>query len=396
MRERVVNFSPGPGALPVPVLERIRDDLPSLEGVGASALEVSHRAGWFGEVLDRTTRDLRTLLAIPSTHHVIYVQGGASLQFAMVPMNLLAASRHAAHVLTGSWAVRAAEEAARLGDVRVPWSGEAGGFRRVPTQDELEASIDDGAAYVHLTTNETIQGVEFPAVRGGVGGAPLVVDASSDFLSRPMALDDVGFLYAGAQKNAGPAGVVVAIVREDVLDRIPDGLPTLLDYRSYVEHGSLANTPPVFAIYVVGLVARWLLDDVGGLEAMAARNRRKAALLYDGIDGSEGFYAGHAEPGSRSLMNVTFRLPTEYWSARSSPRRRRKGSSSSAGTGASAGSARRSTTRCRSRASRRSPRSCARSATATAEAPIGPGRGPLSRRARGRTPCPRDRRTSAR
>jgi phosphoserine aminotransferase len=312
MIDRVVNFSPGPGTLPLSVLEHVRDDLVSLEGVGASPLEVSHRGPWFMDVIERAREDLRSVLAIPAGYHVIFCQGGASLQFSMAPMNLLRGTgRPADHVVTGAWGAKALIEARREGDVLVAWSGEESGFRRTPSDDELGAALHDDAAYVYVTTNETIHGVAFPAVPAVPHGVPLVADASSDFLSGPIRWDDVGLLFAGAQKNAGPAGVVVAVIRDDMLARIPDGLPTMLDYRTYVEHGSLANTPPVFAIYVVGLVARWLLDDVGGLEAMAARNRRKAALVYDEIDGSEGFYVGHAGAGSRSLMNVTFRLSSE-------------------------------------------------------------------------------------
>jgi phosphoserine aminotransferase len=312
MTDRVINFSPGPGTLPLPVLERVRDDVVSLAGVGASPLEVSHRGRWFMDVIERAREDLRALLAIPAGHHVIFCQGGATLQFSMAPMNLLRGSgRHADHVVTGAWGAKALVEARREGEVRVAWSGEDGGYRRTPSDDELADVLRDDAAYVYMITNETIQGVAFPAMPAVPHRVPLVADASSDFLSGPVRWDDVGLLFAGAQKNAGPAGVVVAVVRDDMLERIPEGLPTLLDYRTYVEHGSLANTPPVFAIYVVGLVLRWLIDEVGGIEAMAKRNRRKAALLYDEIDRSGGFYAGHAEPGSRSLMNVTFRLPSE-------------------------------------------------------------------------------------
>jgi phosphoserine aminotransferase len=310
--DRVVNFSPGPGALPVEVLEQVQRDLVALPGVGASALEVSHRGAWFTGVLERAVDDLRALLSLGDEHRVLFCQGGATQQFSMVPMNLLrAAGRPADHVVTGSWAQRAVAEARKEGEVRVAWTGEAARFVRVPDADELAAALDPGAAYVHVTTNETIQGVEFPALPVTPDGVPLVADASSDFLSRPVDVERIGLLYAGAQKNVGPAGVTVVIVHEDLLDRIPDGLPTMLDYRTYTEHGSLYNTPPVFAIYILGLVARWLREEVGGLEAMAKRNREKADLLYEAIDASDGFYAGHAEPASRSLMNVTWRLPTE-------------------------------------------------------------------------------------
>jgi phosphoserine aminotransferase len=308
--DRVVNFAAGPATLPVPVLEEARRDLLSLPGVGISPLEISHRSSWFGEVIGEAEANLRLLLAIPDTYRVAFVQGGATMQFSMVAMNLLqGATGTAGYVLTGSWGVRALAEAGRHGRARALWDGKAGGYVRVPAPDEPEQT--NGAAYVHITANETIQGVEWPLGTEPVTDAPLVCDASSDLLSRPLDVSRYGLLYASAQKNAGPAGVTVAIVRNDLLARIPDGLPTMLDYRTYVDHGSMYNTPPVFAIYVLLLVTRWLRDDVGGLEAQLRINRAKAAVLYDAIDQSGGFYRGHAEPGSRSLMNITFRLPTE-------------------------------------------------------------------------------------
>jgi phosphoserine aminotransferase len=306
---RVINFSAGPGVLPLPVLEHVKEDLPTLPGVGASALEVSHRGAWFEGVIEETEANLRALLKIGDDHRVLFCQGGASMQFAMVPMNLLGDGA-ADHVVTGSWGAKAATEAARVGRARVAWSGEGGSFVRVPTDDELLGALDPSAAYVHLTTNETIQGVEFPATPALPDQVVLAADHSSDFLSRPVDVARYGVLYAGAQKNAGPAGVTIVVLRDDVLARIPGGLPTMLDYRTYAEHGSMYNTPPVFAIYVVLLVTRWLRDEIGGLDVMAASNRSKAELLYDVIDGFPEVYRGHAEPASRSVMNVTFRLPT--------------------------------------------------------------------------------------
>jgi phosphoserine aminotransferase len=308
--DRVVNFAAGPATLPVPVLEEARRDLLSLPGVGISPLEISHRSAWFADVIGEAEANLRLLLAIPDAHRVAFVQGGASMQFSMVAMNLLTdAAATAGYVLTGSWGARALAEAVRRGRARALWDGRAGGYVRVPAPDEAEHATE--AAYVHITANETIQGVEWPPGTEPVTDAPLVCDASSNFLSRPLDVSRYGLLYASAQKNAGPAGVTVAIVRDDLLARIPDGLPTMLDYRTYVDHDSMYNTPPVFAIYVLLLVTRWLRDDVGGLDAQLRINRAKAAALYDAIDQSGGFYRGHADPGSRSLMNVTFRLPTE-------------------------------------------------------------------------------------
>jgi phosphoserine aminotransferase len=308
--DRLVNFAAGPATLPVPVLEEARRDLLSLPGVGISPLEISHRSPWFESVIGEAESNLRHLLAIPERHRVVFVQGGATLQFSMVAMNLLRGSDGpAGYVVTGSWGVKALAEASRLGRARALWDGKAGGYVRVPGPGEPEPTT--GGAYVHITANETIQGVEWPLDSEPVTDAPLVCDASSDFLSRPVDVSRYGLLYAAAQKNAGPAGLAMAIIRDDLLARIPDGLPTMLDYRTYADHGSMYNTPPVFAIYVLLLVTRWLRDEVGGLEAQLRINRAKATALYDSIDQSNGFYRGHADPGSRSLMNVTWRLPTE-------------------------------------------------------------------------------------
>jgi phosphoserine aminotransferase len=306
---RVVNFSPGPGVLPLEVLEQIRDDLPSLPGVGASALEVSHRGPWFEGVIAEAEANLRSLLRIGDGHRVLFCQGGASMQFAMVPMNLLH-DGGADHVVTGSWGSRAVAEGAVVGAARIAWTG-ATAFVRTPIDEELLGSLDPAADYVHITSNETIQGVEYAATPSLPDDVVLVTDASSDFLSRPMDVGRYGVVFAGAQKNAGPAGVTIVIVRGDVLERVPDGLPTMLDYRTYATHGSLYNTPPVFAVYVVQLVTRWLRDEIGGLDAMAAINQAKARLLYDVIDEHPDVYHGHAEPASRSMMNVTFRLATD-------------------------------------------------------------------------------------
>jgi phosphoserine aminotransferase len=283
----------------------------ALPGVGASALEVSHRDTWFTGVIAEAEANLRDLLGVAPTHRIIFCQGGATMQFSMAAMNLLrGAGRPAEYVLTGSWGAKAVREAEKEGAVRLAWSGQDEGFVRVPETEELLEALTADAAYVHVTTNETIQGVEYPDTPVVPDGSPLVADVSSDFLSRPVDVARYGLLYAGAQKNAGPAGVTVVILHEELLGRVPDGLPAMMDYRTYVEHGSLFNTPPVFSIYVLLLVTRWIRDQIGGLEKMHAANREKASLLYDVVDASEGFYRGHAEVGSRSLMNVTFRLPT--------------------------------------------------------------------------------------
>lgn len=310
MTERVWNFAAGPAVLPLSVLERARDELLALPGAGASVLEISHRSKAFEQVADEAEANLRDLLGIPGSHRVLFLQGGASLQFSMAPMNLLrGAGAPAEYVLTGSWSKKALAEARKEGETRVVFDGAEGDYTTAPDLRALE--LDPDAAYLHVTSNETIQGVELPPGFEPEDGAPLVCDGSSDFLSRPLPVERYGLLYAGAQKNAGPAGLTAVLLREDLLERIPDGLPTMLDYRTHVENRSLYNTPPAFAIYVLMLVTRWIRDEVGGLDEMHERNREKATLLYEAIDASEGFYRGHAAPQARSLMNVTWRLPSE-------------------------------------------------------------------------------------
>jgi phosphoserine aminotransferase len=311
MTERIYNFSAGPATLPPSVLEEAQRDLLALPGVGASALEISHRSPWFTGVIQDAEANLRALLRIPDGYQVVFCQGGATQQFSMSAMNFLRGRDAAADfVITGSWGGKALAEAQKEGEVRTAWSGKEGGFVRVPTDDELAGSLDPEAAYVHVTSNETIQGVAFHGEPSVSAHVPLFADMSSDFCSRPVDVGRYGLIYAGSQKNAGPAGVTIAVVRDDLLASIPDGLPTMLDYRTFTEHGSMYNTPPVFSIYIVMLVTRWLRDEVGGLEAQLDINRAKAGMLYDAIDGSDGFYRGHAAPDSRSLMNVTWRLPT--------------------------------------------------------------------------------------
>jgi phosphoserine aminotransferase len=306
--DRVFNFSAGPAVLPLPVLEQAQSELLSVPGVGMSVLEISHRSPPFLEILQAAKATLKELLAIPDNYRILFLQGGSRLQFSMVPMNLLRGDDTADYVLTGSWGKKAREEAVREGEISVAWDGKADKYSRLPQQDELK--LNPRAAYVHITSNETIEGVQFQS-DPDTGDVPLVCDSSSDFLYRPLEINRYGLIYACAQKNAGPAGVTIVIVREDLLERSQDSLPGYLNYRHHAEEDSLWNTPPTFGIYIVGLVARWLRDDVGGLQNMHQRNREKAQLLYEVLDESDGFYAGHAQPSSRSLMNVTFRLPTE-------------------------------------------------------------------------------------
>jgi phosphoserine aminotransferase len=307
--QRVYNFSPGPAVLPVSVLEEAQRDMLALPGQGVSVLEIGHRTKWFEGVLETTIANLRRLLALPSNYQVVFLQGGSRLQFSMVPMNLLgAAGRAADYIVTGTWGQTAYQEAQQAGTVSLAYTGKPTNFDRLPKTADLKLNAD--AAYVHFTSNETIQGVQFldePAV----GKVPLVCDASSDFLCRPLPMDRYGLLYACAQKNAGPAGVTIAIVRDDVLAQCSDKVPTMLSYRQHAENNSLLNTPPVFAVYIVNLVTGWLLNEIGGLAKMRELNEKKAKLLYDAIDSSGGFYQGHAQPTCRSLMNVTYRLPND-------------------------------------------------------------------------------------
>ena len=303
---RIFNFSAGPAVLPLEALEEAQRDLLALPGVGMSVLEISHRSKPFDDIIDGCEADLRKLAGIPDNYHVLFLQGGASLQFSMVPMNLLPAERSADYILTGSWSEKAVTEARRVGTVNIAASTKEGNYSRVPQQSEL--TLDPQAAYVHFTTNNTIFGTEWHYVPD-VGDVPLVADTSSDMFSRPLDIAKYGLIYAGAQKNLAPAGLTLVIIREDLAKRTPSSLPTMLQYGVHVENKSMYNTPPVFAIYVMRLVLKWLLKE-GGLESIERRNIGKAQKLYAEIDRT-GFYRGHAQPDSRSRMNVTFRLPSE-------------------------------------------------------------------------------------
>jgi phosphoserine aminotransferase len=303
---RVYNFSAGPAVLPLPVLEEIQRDLISLPGVGMSILEISHRSAPFEKILAEAEQSIRALASIPSSYKVLFLQGGASLQFSMVPMNLLSAGATADYIDGGSWAEKAIKEAKKIGTVNVAASTKAENYSRLPRQAELK--LTPGAAYVHMTSNNTIEGTEYKTLPS-VGDVPLVSDTSSNMFSRPIDVARHALIYAGAQKNMGPAGVTVVIVRDDMLQRSQKSLPTMLNYAVHAENNSLYNTPPAFAVYTLGLVMKWLLGH-GGLPAIAAANERKAGKLYAEIDRT-GFYRGTADKGDRSLMNVTFRLATE-------------------------------------------------------------------------------------
>jgi phosphoserine aminotransferase len=308
MAERVYNFSAGPAVLPLPVLEQAQRDLVALPGVGASVMEISHRSKPFDAIMAETRQLLTELIGIPAGYTMLFLQGGASLQFSMVPMNFLRGDKPADYILTGTWGTKAKEEADKVGKANVAWDGKAHNYSYLPSASELQLSPN--AAYVHVTSNETIQGVQFPT-DPKLGTAPLVCDSSSDFMCRPIDITKYDMLYACAQKNAGIAGATVVILKDEMLERVPTGLPSMLDYKLFAKNDSLYNTPPAFAIYMLMLVCRWLKNDIGGLAQMEKRNREKANLLYDLIDKSNGFYKGHARPDCRSLMNVTFRLPNE-------------------------------------------------------------------------------------
>ncbi len=303
---RVYNFSSGPAVLPLPVLEEIQRDMMALPGVGMSILEISHRSAAFEAILAKAEADVRAVAGIPANYKVLFLQGGASTQFSMVPMNLLTPGATADYVDAGSWGEKAIKEAKKVGTVNVAASTKSENYSRVPLQSELK--LTPGAAYVHITSNNTIEGTEYKALPD-VGGAPLVNDTSSDMFSRPLDVAKHGLIYAGAQKNLGPSGVTLVIVRDDLLARSQKSLPTMLNYAVQAENGSMYNTPPTFAVYTLGLVMHWLIGQ-GGLAAMAQLNQRKAAKLYAEIDRT-GFYRGTAHKDCRSLMNVTFRLATE-------------------------------------------------------------------------------------
>ncbi|MDQ3803649.1 MAG: 3-phosphoserine/phosphohydroxythreonine transaminase [Acidobacteriota bacterium] len=306
MTERIFNFSAGPAVLPVPVLEQAREEMLSLPGVGMSVMEISHRSKTFQAIIDGAEAGLRELLGIPEGYHVLFLQGGASLQFSMIPVNFLPAGGTADYVLTGSWGKKALKEAKKQGATSVAADMADSHYSRVPAEDELK--LDANAAYVHITSNETIEGVEWKH-DPDAGGAPLVCDASSNICSRPVDVSKYALIYAGAQKNLGPSGVTVVILRDDLLGRIPDGLHTMLDYRTHVENKSLYNTPNTWGIYILNLVCEWVKAQ-GGLAGMHRLNEEKAGKIYDAIDATD-FYRGHAAREARSLMNVTFRLPSE-------------------------------------------------------------------------------------
>lgn len=310
MSKRTYNFNAGPAALPLAVLKSVQSELVDYQGLGLSVMEMSHRSPEYGAIIDAARATITRLYDVPSTHEVLFLQGGASLQFAMVPLNL---GSGGAFINTGTWTSRALAEAGRIGPASEIWSSKAGGFRAVPSAD-TPLTVPDGTPYVHYASNNTIYGTQYqhlPAVRTAAGApVPRVCDMSSDFLSRPVDVGAFDVIFAGAQKNAGPSGVCVVIIKKS-LSRAFTGAPStpiILRYQTQAEKGSMYNTPNTFGIYVLGKVARWV-EDQGGLAAIHAQNQRKAAALYAAID-AHPLAKGHAEVPSRSLMNVTFNLQT--------------------------------------------------------------------------------------
>ena len=306
MNPNSLNFSGGPGALPESVLLQVQESIIAVPEVGLSILGISHRSEWFASVVAELETNMRKLLGLPESYHVLFLQGGATQQFSMIPMALLhGKSAPAEYLQTGYWSGKAS--AKHEGKIRVLWSGESSGYKHLPGDDELNYSAD--APYLHYVSNETVEGLQFHRVLGR-DDVPRVCDMSSDFLSQPCEADRFSLIYAHAQKNIGPAGVTVVLIRDELLKEARDDLPGFLDFRTHIKARSIYNTPPVFAIYVVLLITRWLIDEIGGLSAMAKINRDKAKLLYGVLDSSDGFYQGRAEVKDRSLMNVVFNLTT--------------------------------------------------------------------------------------
>ncbi|MUG43874.1 3-phosphoserine/phosphohydroxythreonine transaminase [Paenibacillus woosongensis] len=307
MSKRAYNFNAGPAALPLEVLERAQAEFVDYRGTGMSIMEMSHRGAVYEETHNEAASRLLKLFGNPEGYKVLFLQGGASTQFSMIPMNFLTEGKTAGYVMTGSWAGKAIKEAKLIGEVFEAASSKESKFMNLPDLSNLK--LPDNAAYLHVTSNETIEGTQFKSFPD-TGSVPLIADMSSDILSRPFDLTQFGMVYAGAQKNLGPSGVTVVIAREELLQDSPKHLPTMLRYDTHAGNNSLYNTPPSFSIYMVNQVLKWI-EEQGSLEGIEKKNQEKAALLYNAIDNSGGFYRGCADTGSRSLMNVTFRLASE-------------------------------------------------------------------------------------
>jgi phosphoserine aminotransferase len=304
---RIYNFNPGPATLPLEVLKEAQAEFLNFNHTGMSILEISHRAPAFEAVLDQAKADIKELMGLGDDYEVLFIQGGASLQFTMLAQNFASKEKPGNYSLSGSFASKAYKEAEILGVGKIAASSKDGGFKHIPAQSEIKLSSD--AAYLHLCYNNTIYGTEYHYIPE-TGNVPLIADMSSDMLSRPLDFSKFSFIYAGVQKNLGPAGVTLVVARKSFIENSPENLPTMLRYNTFLKKNSLYNTPPAFCIYMVGKVAAWIKKQ-GGLAVMAERNARKAKLVYDAIDNSNGFYRGHADKDSRSFMNVTFRLPNE-------------------------------------------------------------------------------------
>jgi len=307
MDNRIYNFSAGPAILPVEVLLEAQKDFISYKGSGMNVMEMSHRGKIFDAIIKEADADLRKLLGIDDKFAILFLQGGATLQFSMVPLNLMPPKNKADYIVTGSWSEKAVKEGKRVGTVNIAATTKSENYTRIPKQSELK--LDPDASYVHFTSNNTIYGTEWRS-EPETGNVPLVCDASSDFLHKKLDMNKYGLIYAGAQKNIGPAGVTVVIIRKDLLERSSDSLHTYMNYKIHVDNESMYNTPTTFGIYIAGLVFKWLLN-MGGLDEMYRRNVEKAKVLYDAFDSSDGYYKGTTVKEDRSLMNVTYRLPNE-------------------------------------------------------------------------------------
>lgn len=307
MSERIFNFSAGPATLPFEVLQEAQAELLNFQNTGMSILEISHRSKAYEAVNQEAEANMKELLGLGDNYRVLFLQGGASTQFAMVPMNFLAKDRTADYIMTGAWSEKALKEAKLFGNTHIAASTAEGNYKRIPALEEIQLS--ENPAYVHMTSNNTIFGTQWQQFPD-FGDVPLIADMSSDMLCKPFDASKFALIYAGAQKNLGPSGVTVVVIRQDLLENNPKNIPTMLRYETHSKNDSLYNTPPSFSVYIVNLVLRWLKAN-GGLAGAETRNKEKAAMIYDTIDNSGGFYRGHADADSRSTMNVTFRLPSE-------------------------------------------------------------------------------------
>lgn len=307
MKDRIFNFSAGPASLPLQVLKKAQTELLSLNGIGMSVMEISHRSAHFSEIIESAKAGLQGLLHVPDNYQILFLQGGATLQFSMIPLNFLMKNQIANYIVTGAWGKKAAKEAARCGSVNTIFDSSEEGFKSIPTQEEL--NFNSGASYIHYTSNETIEGVEFKYDLDG-NDTPVFCDMSSNILSKSIDVSKYALIYAGAQKNIGPSGATLVIIRDDMLEKVPKNQHVMLDYSAIAKKGSILNTPNTWGIYIIDLVCQWLKEK-GGVSEMERKNEAKAKILYDALDSSNDFYRGHAKKPARSLMNVTFNLPNE-------------------------------------------------------------------------------------